>query len=240
MQSQDLRLFITQEHACGYFPDRQARNLLLDPQNARIFDHYHRALGAGFRRSGALVYRPACRDCTACVPVRIDVEQFKASRNLQRVRRRAGAVTSAFAKAVCDDEHFDLYRHYLQHRHAGGGMDDPKPEDFERYLGSGSDRTEFLDFRIDGRLVAVAVTDRVPEALSAVYTFFDPALAHLSLGTLAILRQFDAARAEGLRWLYLGYFIDGHPKMHYKSRFPALEALEGKRWQPRPQSTQAS
>jgi len=76
------------------------------------------------------------------------------------------------------------------------------------------------------------VTDRVPGALSAVYTFFDPDQPRLGLGTLAILRQIEWARREGLDYLYLGYWIEGHAKMDYKRRYRALEAFDGRQWRP--------
>src|SRR5690606_34784853 len=64
----------------------------------------------------------------------------------------------------------------------------------------------------------VAVTDRIPGGLSAVYTFYEPVEAARGLGTLAILRQLEWARREGLQHLYLGYWIEGHAKMDYKDR----------------------
>ena len=70
----------------------------------------------------------------------------------------------------------------------------------------------------------------VPEALSAVYTFYDPDEADRGLGTLAILRQLEWARRERRRHVYLGYWIEGHPKMDYKRRFRPLEAFDGRQW----------
>ena len=48
-----------------------------------LFDELSRA---GFRRSHHLAYRPACRLCSACVPVRIAVERFADTRSTRRVR----------------------------------------------------------------------------------------------------------------------------------------------------------
>ena len=80
----------------------------------------------------------------------------------------------------------------------------------------------------------MAVTDLVEDALSAVYTFYDPGEAARGLGTLAILHQIDWARREGRHHLYLGYWIAGHPKMDYKRRFQPLEHFEGRGWRPLP------
>src|SRR3546814_8691671 len=75
------------------------------------------------------------------------------------------------APAQRSDEHFTLYQRYLGARHAGAGMDNPAPEDFDQFLRSRWSQTRFLELRRGKRLLAVAVTDELPQALSAVYTF---------------------------------------------------------------------
>ena len=82
------------------------------------------------------------------------------------------------------------------------------------------------------RLLAVAVTDLVPDALSAVYTFYDPDESDRGLGTLGVLRQLEWAARDGWGHLYLGYWIAGHAKMHYKRRFGPMEWFDGRRWVP--------
>ena len=90
--------------------------------------------------------------------------------------------------------------------------------------------TRFLELRIGDRLAAVAVTDHLPESLSAVYTFFDPEIEERALGTYAILCQIEEARRLGLEYLYLGYWIAECRKMSYKDGFRPLEARVGERW----------
>ncbi|MDE2497488.1 MAG: arginyltransferase, partial [Xanthomonadaceae bacterium] len=62
------------------------------------------------------------------------------------------------------------------------------------------------------------------------YTFFEPELPRRGLGTYAILRQIELARARELPHLYLGYWIAGHPKMGYKARFRGLQVLGADGW----------
>jgi arginine-tRNA-protein transferase len=90
--------------------------------------------------------------------------------------------------------------------------------------------TRFVELLLDDRLVGVAVTDIAANGLSAVYTFFDPDLSRRSLGTFAILRQIDMARALNLEFLYLGYWIADSPKMAYKIRFSPIELWIQGRW----------
>jgi arginine-tRNA-protein transferase len=68
--------------------------------------------------------------------------------------------------------------------------------------------------------------------MSAVYSFFEPALAEQSLGTLTILWLVDRARALGLPYVYLGYWVPESRKMAYKARFRPSEILAGGAWRP--------
>lgn len=236
----DLRLFHTADHACGYWPERQARDLVLDPGDPRLARAFPFALSWGFRRSGNLIYRPHCQDCRACVAVRVAVDRFAPNRSQRRCLARNADLEERIVPAKRDDERFALYRRYLGQRHPGGGMSEHDAEEFDRFLIGDWSTTRFLEFRDrrapndagDGALRALAVTDTTDDALSAVYTIYDPADAARSLGTYAILRQIEWAKREGLRHLYLGYWIDGHPKMDYKRRFDALERFDGRHWVP--------
>jgi arginyl-tRNA--protein-N-Asp/Glu arginylyltransferase len=230
MKSDLIRVFQTLEHPCGYYADRAARNLVIDPVARGLPQVYGMALERGFRRSGGHVYRPHCSACHACVAARVPVAEFLPDRSQRRCRARNADLACAVVAPRCDDETYGLYRRYLAARHAGGGMDDPAEEDFERFLACDWSPTRFLELRLHGELVAVAVTDVLPHGLSAVYTFYAPEFAGRSLGTCAILRQIEWARRDGLPHLYLGYWIAGHPKMDYKARFRPLQRLRDGGW----------
>jgi leucyl-tRNA---protein transferase len=225
-----LRIFDTGAHPCGYWPERTARDLVLDPRDPRLPQFYPQALDWGFRRSGDLVYRPHCGSCHACVAVRVPVASFVPDRSQRRCLRRNADVEMRVLAAERTEEQLALYQRYLRARHRGGGMDAHGASEFEQFLVGAWSDGRFLEFRVDGQLLAVAVTDRVEHALSAVYTFYDPEHAPRGLGTLAVLRQIEWARQERLDHLYLGYWIEGHRKMDYKSRFRPLEAFTGREW----------
>lgn len=105
---------------------------------------------------------------------------------------------------------------------------------YQALLGATSVDTSFIEFRLAGRLVAVAVCDLTNDGMSAVYTFFDPRLPQHSLGTYAIIKQLDYVRAMQLDWLYLGYWINGYDKMHYKINFSPLYGYIDATWQKLP------
>jgi len=225
-----IRVFQTVEHQCGYWPDRQARDLVLDPADPVLPGLYASALTLGFRRSGNHVYRPQCAGCQACTAVRIPIARFTPSRAQRRCLARNADLRVELRPALRSEENFTLYRNYVGSRHPGGGMDDPSPADFDGFLACPWSPTVFLEVRLGQELLAVAVTDQLPDSLSAVYTFFAPEQAARSLGTFAILSQIEQARRERRDFLYLGFWLEGHPKMDYKRSFRPLEYLMDRQW----------
>jgi arginyl-tRNA--protein-N-Asp/Glu arginylyltransferase len=191
---------------------------------------YNQLAEFGFRRSGNDLYVPACPGCSECVPVRIPVARFKRSRNQQRVWQSNRDLVWEVHEPSFAPRLFPLYRDYLQRRHTGGGMDDPSEEDYLRFLTSDWCDSLILVGMLGEQPAVVAMTDRMDHALSAVYTFFDATLAGRSLGTVAILRQVELAREMRCDWLYLGYWIAGSDKMHYKSRFRPLQGYRRGSW----------
>ncbi len=158
------------------------------------------------------------------------VAHFLPDRTQRRSLKRNADLTLDVAPARYSDEHFDLYTRYLGARHADSPMADPTHREFEQFLIANWSPTRFFEWRLDGRLVAVAVTDVTANALSAVYTFFDPAYDSRSLGTHAVLGQINWARANMRPHLYLGFWLKDHPKMDYKRQFRPLERLWNGHW----------
>jgi arginine-tRNA-protein transferase len=224
-------IYLSMPHPCSYLPGRMATTLFVDPRYPLDSEHFGRFMQLGFRRSGDLVYRPHCLDCTACVPVRIPVAAFRPRRGQRRVWARNRDLQVIEHPAVFDRDHFDLYLRYQSHRHPGGGMDDPDPRKYTQFLiGQGID-TVFYEIRLDSRLLGVAVTDHLPDGLSAVYTFYDPDEVARGLGTYAILWEIERTRSLELPYLYLGYWIKECPKMAYKADYHPLEMYRQGRWQ---------
>jgi arginyl-tRNA--protein-N-Asp/Glu arginylyltransferase len=224
-----VQLYLSTEHACGYLPDQTARNAYVDPALKMTRQRYGWLIAQGFRRSGDYVYRPYCAQCLQCVPARVPVSGFVANRSQKRCLTR-NADLSLRAVLELDDEHYALYRRYISARHSGQGMDADNREAFQSFLQCSWGDAQFWEFREDQRLVAVAVVDALPAALSAVYTFFDPADSARSLGTYAVLQQIAAAQKQGREHVYLGYWVAESRKMDYKKNFRPLELLRGEVW----------
>ncbi|MDD3517224.1 MAG: arginyltransferase [Chromatiales bacterium] len=226
-----IQLVDTPPTTCPYLPERVSISRFVDPMTMLDPALYGRLLTQGFRRTGRYVYRPHCPRCSACTPLRVPAGEFVPNRSQRRNWRDNQDLEVAVLPCAYHERHFELYARYVGVRHPGGGMDDPDPEEYWRFIAAAWCDTRLIEFRLDGRVVCVAVTDWLREGLSAVYTFFDPELAARGLGSFAIQWQITAARLHGLPHLYLGYHIADCRKMRYKDRFRPRELLLGGRWQ---------
>lgn len=230
MTSQNLNLYITSEHECGYYDDRMSANLVPDPKVSMEASLYAQLISKGFRRSGEFVYRPHCNQCSACIACRINIQNFKASRNQRRCLKNNRDLTTHILPAKFSEEYFSLYHRYINSRHQNGSMANPQPEDFKSFLLNSWETSLFIESRLDKKLVAVAVVDFLEVGPSAVYSFFCPEENKRSLGTFAILQQIWLARIYQQNHVYLGYWISGHAKMDYKRNFSGLEYFQDDQW----------
>lgn len=225
-----FNFYLTPPHECSYLPDQQARTVFVDPKAVITSHSYTRLMAQGFRRSGGHLYRPHCGACQACIPTRIPVASFAPRRSQRRVLRTNEDLRVTVESAHYADEIYALYARYISARHDDGDMYPPSPDQFRNFLLPSWGDTEFLTLWRDNERVCVAVTDQLGDGLSAVYTFFDPALDDRSLGTRAILGQIDLAKTRGLDWLYLGYWIRDCRKMRYKIDYRPIEMFVNGVW----------
>ncbi len=226
----ELRVYTTHPHNCSYLEDREATTLFVDPHQ-EVDQQLYSALSAlGFRRSGSHVYRPHCNPCTACIPARIPVQQFVPNRAQRRTHKRNRDLFVERTFDIQDDQAYDLYRRYIEARHADGDMYPPDRDQYEGFLNDAWDCTRYYRFYQQQRLIAISVVDVMLDGLSAIYTFFDPELDERSLGAYAILWQIDQTREMGLQYLYLGYWIQNCRKMAYKAAYQPLELFIDHRW----------
>lgn len=232
------QFFLTPPAPCPYLPGRLERKVFTHLRGQTATPLNEALTHAGFRRSQNIAYRPACDGCNACVSVRILVDAFEPGRTFRKVINRNQALSREIVEPWAREDQFALLQRYLTRRHPGGGMSDMTMLDFVAMVEDTPVDSHLVEYRMapaegerTGRLAACALTDVLSDGLSMVYSFFDPEFDARGLGTYMVLDHVEQARALGLPYVYLGYWVAGCRKMSYKIRFEPLEALGPSGWQ---------
>jgi len=235
------QFYLTAPAPCPYLPGRTERKVFTHLVGDRAPALNDLLSQGGFRRSQTIAYRPACENCHACVSVRVLVDEFDWTKSFRRVRDANTDLIGEMRAALPTSDQYSLFRRYLDSRHAEGGMASMSVLDYAMMIEDSHVKTRLVEYRrrgpdtsINGRgtgpLLGVALTDVLTDGLSMVYSFYDPDESDRSPGTYIILEHIMRAKALGLPYLYLGYWIDGSRKMHYKSRFQPQERLMPTGW----------
>jgi leucyl-tRNA---protein transferase len=233
---QSHQFYVTAPQPCPYLAGKIERKLFTALQGDGAAQLNDVLSQQGFRRSQNVLYRPSCSGCSACLSARIVVEDFAPTRSQRRVMRRNAGMDRVSNSAWATETQYALFRRYLDSRHATGGMADMEVQEFAAMIEETPVRTRVVEYYApseDGHgrtLVAVCLTDLLVDGVSMVYSFFEPALAERSLGSYIILDHVNIAREAGLKYVYLGYWVPGSPKMDYKVRFRPLEVFAEGRW----------
>ena len=229
--TRQLPFFLTAPTPCPYLEGRLERKIFTRVDSEQTAHLNNILTHAGFRRSQSILYRPACELCSACKSARIPVSEFKPSRTQRRVHKRNDDLLRLPRPAEAMPEQFALLSRYLNARHSDGDMAGMDFFDFASMVEDGSEQTELVEYRDSrGQLIACVLVDRLIDGFSLVYSFFAPERTKDSLGAYIILDHIERAKAENLPYLYLGYWVQGSPKMDYKAQYKPLEVLDPEGW----------
>ncbi|MEY1555862.1 arginyltransferase [Yoonia sp. R2331] len=229
------QFYVTAPQPCPYLDGRMERKLFTALQGDAAGPLNDTLSKQGFRRSQNVLYRPSCAECSACMSARIRVADFSPSRSQRRVLKRNSNLKRRATSPWATEEQYALFRDYLDHRHAQGGMADMDMFEFAAMIEETPVRSrviEYTDLNTVGTdPLAACLTDILDDGLSMVYSFFDPSLDRASPGTFLILDHIAIARELNLPYVYLGYWVPGSRKMGYKARFKGIEVFRGGQWQ---------
>lgn len=220
---------------CPYIESRVARLPMRLPTRPLTAAEFSERLHVGDRRQGLVLYRPACPSCNACEAIRLDIQSFKPNKTQRRIYRRGQRLFRVeLGEPRLSAEKVALYNKHKIGRQLMGEGDPIDETGYGAFLvDSCTDSFEIryhIDDQAGSRLAGVAIVDRGSDALSAVYTFFDPELAEYSPGVFSILEQIELCKRWGLRWVYLGLYVAECASMAYKARYLPHERLLNGKW----------
>lgn len=233
---EDGEFYVTAPAPCPYLRGRRERKIFSYLSGEAAPATNALLTRRGFRRSQNIIYVPACEGCSACVPVRIVASDFDLSKSRRRTLTRNADIIRRIKAPRATSEQFSILRGYLDARHDNGGMADMTVLDYASMVEETAVDTMIVEYSLrdeatgEERLIAVALTDRLTDGLSMVYSFFEPDEDTRSLGRFMILDHVSLAREFNLPYVYLGYWVQGSAKMDYKTRFQPLEKLTATGW----------
>ena len=118
------QFYVTAPQPCPYLDGRMERKLFTALQGEHAIKLNNALSKQGFRRSQNVLYRPSCADCSACLSARIRVKDCVANKSQRRVMRRNRHLKRNAISPWASPDQYDLFRQYLESRHADGGMTD--------------------------------------------------------------------------------------------------------------------
>lgn len=227
--NQDIELF-EENRECSYF-DEKLSDIRYKYIYSCTIDKYQPMLERGWRRFGRMHFVPECRSCTKCVSMRIDVNNYKFSKSEKRVISKNQDTKLYIRPPSVTMEHLSLYDKY--HKFMNDKKDWPySPIDVDDYVRSYVESSEnfakeFLYMR-DDKLIGVALVDILPQAISAIYCYYDHDYSEFSIGKFSILAQIKIAKELNIPYIYLGYWIKDHFSMGYKEKYSPFEVLKNR------------
>ena len=124
------QFYVTAPQKCPYIKGKTERKLFTALYGRNSVDINDELSLQGFRRSQKVLYRPLCSNCSACLSIRVKVNDFNFSRSQKRVINKNKLLERIEKKPEATDKQYEVFKKYLSHRHLNGGMSDMDAMEF--------------------------------------------------------------------------------------------------------------
>ncbi len=198
---------------------------LFGPLSDRMMELF---LAAGYRRNGNSLYAMHCRDCHACVPIRLHPRVFKPNRNQKRVWKKNRDIDVTMGLIRPTVENMELCDRFLKERYPYEG--NTAEAYYAGFFLNKITSTYEIRYRLKGKLIGNGIIDIGKNWLNAVYFYFDQEESKRSPGIYNILTMINFCLNKDIEYLYLGYNIDEISSMNYKKNFNPHFLYQGSRW----------
>lgn len=222
--------FVENDRECSYFSN-EISDIRYRYLKTCSVEEYQNMLEHGWRRFGKMHFVPECKECTKCISIRIDVENYKFSKSEKRVFKKNKETKVYIQAPTISVDHLNLYDKY--HKKMNEKKDwtytPIEPIEYNRsYVEGKSSFTKEILYMRDDKLIGVALTDILPKSISSIYCFYDHDYEKLSIGKFSILAQIKIAKQLKIPYIYLGYWIKNHFSMGYKESYQPFEVLQNR------------
>src|SRR5262245_50330633 len=121
---------------CGYLAD-QVWQLEYEHVAALTAAEYQQRMWEGWRRFGHVLFRPRCRLCRACQPLRVAVDRFRPDRSQRRAWKAAeGVIRLRIGEPRVNRARLNLYDRYHAYQTEAKGWPVHPAKDRSEYVSS--------------------------------------------------------------------------------------------------------
>ncbi len=218
---------ISEESPCSYIAGRNSRFHYFFAVDLTA-EELEIVFSRGWRKFGMYYFKPACSDCRECIPIRIRTDQLQPSKSQKRVIKDCRDLHVEFKELEYRDEIFEIYKDHSLNRFGK----DSNYEDFYNSFYAQSCPTMQSEYYIENRLAAVGFIDISSMAFSSIYFIYRDDFKKFNLGTYSIFKEAGFAKSLGLKFYYLGYYVESNRSMAYKNSFHVNEKMnwDTKEW----------
>jgi arginyl-tRNA--protein-N-Asp/Glu arginylyltransferase len=216
---------------CPYFRDGRETSVEYIVADAFSGKEFDTILSKGYRRIGRVFYRNVCSRCSACKPIRIEVEKFSPGKSGRRtVKKNDDLLVRVASFPEVTPEKRSLYEHYVSSKH-GEPVDAPDSTVPALYaLHYGYERIIEMNYFEGETLIGVGIADEGEDSLSSNYFYYDTDYLDRRPGVFSILQEIVLAKRMGKRYYYLGFYIADNSAMSYKKDFRPNQIFEDDAW----------
>jgi arginine-tRNA-protein transferase len=212
---------VSDESPCSYIKGRYWRFAYFFALDVTA-EELDTILSKGWRKFGMYYFKPACRDCRKCIPIRVKADELNLSRSQRRVVKDCKNIRVEFKDLEYRDEIFEIYKDHSLNRFSKNSND----EDFYTSFYTQSCPSMQSEYYIDNKLAGVGFLDVSSNSLSSIYFIYSSGFKNYRLGTFSAIKETGFALSLGLKYYYLGYFIENNSSMAYKNNFHINEKMD--------------
>lgn len=208
---------LSPEDICPYLPEQFARHefFLATELNEEELDNI---LQAGFRKFGIYYFRPNCRSCNSCSPIRILTNKFEPSKSQRRLIKKNQDIKINFSSVVFEEEIYELFLKHDQTRFKNKNQFTSRTDFIQTHF-TVTSPSLLLKAYLDDKLICVGFLDIGKQSVSSSYYIYDPDFLKRGLGIWGAIQEIEFARSLNIPHYYLGYYLEQNNSMNYKSQF---------------------